>query len=78
MIGLTIYMRRIINATDQGNPEQVASTLASVHENLAVIGGSVTLLTDELGLKEEVDGLVSRNLAKADAFRASSGIEGRA
>lgn len=78
IIGLAIHMRRLIDQTDQSNPELVATTLSSLHENLAVIGGSAVQLADDLGHKKEVDRLVDANLAKAQAFAACAGVEGRA
>lgn len=78
IIGLAIHMRRLVDHTDQSDPEQVATTLGSIHENLAVIGGSAVQLADDLGHKQEIDRLVDANLAKAQAFAACTGMEGRA
>ena len=78
VIGLAIHMRNVIDLTDRANPEQVGTTLDAIHEHLAVIGGSMAVLADELGHKKEVDDLVTRNLGKAKAFAACTGLEGRA
>lgn len=78
VIGLTLHMRNVIKHTDRANPEQVATTLDALHEHLAIIGGSIITLADDLGHKEEVDARVTGNLAKAQAFAACGGIEGRA
>lgn len=78
VIGLAIHMRRVIDTTDRTNPDQVATTLDAIHEHLAVIGGSVAMLAEELVHKQEVGARVTGNLDKAKAFAACNGIEGRA
>lgn len=78
VIGLALHMRNVIELTDRTNPEQVATTLDAIHEHIAVIGGSVAMLADELGHRQEVDDRVTRNLGRVNALAACSGIEGRA
>lgn len=78
VIGLAIHMRNVIKLTDRTNSEQVATTLDTIHEHLAVIGGSMAMLADELGHKQEVDDRVTGNLDKAKAFAACNVLEGRA
>lgn len=78
VIGLVIRMRQVIDMTDSDDVDRVSTTLTALHEHLAVIGGSIITLADDLGVKEEVDRIVGANLAKAQAFAACRGIEGRA
>lgn len=78
VIGLAIHMRKTIDTTDRANPDQVATTLDAIHEHLAVIGGSVAMLAEELGHRQEVEDRVAGNLDKAKAFAACTGLEGRA
>ncbi|MBJ2153871.1 hypothetical protein [Paracoccus sp. IB05] len=78
VIGLVMHMRRTIEMTDRADLDQVATTLGAIHEHLAVIGGSVAMLAEELGHRQEVENRVRGNLEKAKAFASCTGLEGRA
>lgn len=70
--------RRLIDNTDRTSFRDVGETLDALHEHLAVAGGSLLFLARRLGCESEVERMLKEGQDRITAFRASTGIRGRA
>lgn len=77
-VSIAIAARQLIEGTDRTSYRVTGETLHGLHEGMAVAGGSLMRLADNLGLTGEVDRLVKRGQDRLAAFNACSGLEGRA
>lgn len=75
---ISMVGRDAINQTDRTNLELTNETLDALHEQLAIAGGSLLVLAEHLGCTAQVNQLLSEARARLLAYKASSGLEGRA
>lgn len=71
-------MRQMIATADRNNAEQVNTTMDAVHEYLAVVGGSVAILSDRLGCTDDVERIMRQGQERLRAMQANRGLGGRA
>jgi len=76
--GLTIIMRQAIETLHEGNFAMGREAMNAMHEQLAVVGGSILTVADVLGYGDSVNALVGEGQARIQAAYACRGIEGRA
>ena len=77
-VAIALEGRNQIERTDRTSYRATCQTLDALHEHLAVAGGSLLVLADRLGCKEEVEQRLREGRDRLDAFRACQGLGGRA
>jgi len=75
---IMLAMRQMIATADRSNAEQVNTTLDAIHEYLAVVGGSIAILSDRLGCTDDVERIMKQGQERLRAMQASKGLGGRA
>ncbi|WP_167647369.1 hypothetical protein [Mameliella alba] len=71
-------MRRMIKVTDGNNEVDIAKTLDSLQEFLAISRGSLLTMTDRLGYGDELNEFKEQGQDRIDAASACKGLSGRA
>lgn len=70
--------RRLIESTNHSLPAEMIGTLATLHQQLSVVGGAVMKLAAQAGVEGEVQRRVAENAARLHSMRAHMGQGGTA
>lgn len=70
--------RRLIESTNHSLPAEMLANLATLHEQLSIVGGAVMKLAAQAGVEGEVQRRVAENAARLHTIRAHMGQGGTA
>lgn len=70
--------RQVIGNTKRTSLKDMAETLDMLSEHLAMAGGAVLSVAENLGCRAEVLRIIDEEQARVSAIRACRGLEGRA